>query len=269
MAKNHFRARTAEQKEIYDHFRYLSDRYGRWQVWTDFVTMAACSLNLVDREQCSDEYLQVAKRYQQSELERFVRMFAVTTDAMERNLEQDFLGELFMALELGNEWKGQFFTPYCICSMMARISAGDLQEQLKHKHWTHVQDPACGAGATLLAFANECKRQRLNYQTSVLFVAQDIDRIAALMCFIQLSLVGCPGYVVIGDSLANPVVGGLLTPQKQPGQEIWYTPMFLSNVWQLRRRFAIIDSVVSNANSHYIPTTEESENKQMSLFTEE
>ena len=29
---------------------------------------------------------------------------------MEQNPDQDMLGELFMALGLANEWKGQFFT---------------------------------------------------------------------------------------------------------------------------------------------------------------
>src|SRR5699024_11833427 len=65
-------------------------------------------------------------------------------------------------------------------------------------------DPACGAGALLVAFANECLRQKVNYQTSVLFVAQDIDFTVGLMCYIQLSLLGCAGYVVIGDTLVRP-----------------------------------------------------------------
>ena len=58
--------------------------------------------------------------------------------------------------------------------------------------WISVSDPACGAGALLIAFANECRRQHINYQTSVLFVAQDIDFLAGCMCYIQLSLLGCP-----------------------------------------------------------------------------
>lgn len=44
-----------------------------------------------------------------------------------------------------------------------------------------MSDPACGAGALLLAFANECKRNHINYQTSVFFVAQDIDFLAGCM----------------------------------------------------------------------------------------
>ncbi len=43
------------------------------------------------------------------------KCFAIVVEALERNPEQDFLGELYMELELGNHWKGQFFTPYCVC----------------------------------------------------------------------------------------------------------------------------------------------------------
>ena len=162
-------------------------------------------------------------------------MFALIVDALEQNPYQDFLGDLFMRFDLSNTWKGQFFTPYSICKAMSAITAGDLTAQLEDKPWISVNDPACGAGALLIAFAQECVRQKVNYQQSVLFVAQDIDRTAALMCFVQLSLLGCAGYVVVGDSLLNPTVGpSVLIPVKQDGQEIWYTPMMYTEIWQYR-----------------------------------
>lgn len=44
------------------------------------------------------------------------------------------LGELFMALGLANEWKGQFFTPYDICRAMAAMNLGeDLKSQIEEK----------------------------------------------------------------------------------------------------------------------------------------
>lgn len=46
------------------------------------------------------------------------------------------LGELFMALGLANEWKGQFFTPYDICRAMAAMNLGeDLKSQIEEKGW--------------------------------------------------------------------------------------------------------------------------------------
>jgi hypothetical protein len=35
----------------------------------------------------------------------------------------DFLGELIMELELSSHWKSQFFTPYTLCELMARMTA--------------------------------------------------------------------------------------------------------------------------------------------------
>lgn len=51
------------------------------------------------------------------------------------------LGELFMALGLANEWKGQFFTPYDICRAMAAMNLGeDLKSQIEEKGWVSVSD---------------------------------------------------------------------------------------------------------------------------------
>ena len=72
-------------------------------------------------------------------------------------------------------------------------------------------DPACGAGATLIAgvnvIAGELVRNRpeLRWQDHVVVAAQDIDYIVGLMCYIQLSLIGCAGFVKIGDSIADPM----------------------------------------------------------------
>lgn len=242
MAKNNIRLETTQQKEIYSRFRYLADRYSSCQVWADFITMSACSLSLADREQHEAEYAS-------DRLQRLCEMFALTVDALEADQNQDFLGDLFMRFDLGNTWKGQFFTPYSLCKAMARMSAGDLKAQVEEKQWVHSHDPACGAGATLIAFANECRDQGVNFQTSALFVAQDIDRTAALMCYVQLSLLGCPGYVVVGDSLCNPVTGPMLFPQRREGQEIWYTPMFFSDIWCGRRQVEIMRSIFEKGES--------------------
>lgn len=235
MAKNHIRLDTEQQKGIYKRFRYLADRYGKWEVWADFIAMSACSLCLSDRQKREEEYGNIIKRYRPEEAQKFAEMFALAVEALEHNPDQDFLGDLFMRFDLANTWKGQFFTPYSVCRCMASLTAGNLKSQLEQQPWVSVCDPAVGAGALLIAFTQECLRQEVNYQTDVLFAGQDVDRAAAMMAFVQLSLLGCPGYIVVGDSLLHPTVGpSALLPIPQEGQEIWYTPMFFSDVWQLR-----------------------------------
>lgn len=78
-----------------------------------------------------------------------------------------------MACNLGNDHAGQFFTPYNVCQCMSEITY-DVPALLDGKGFIAVNDPACGAGALLLSFANICKRKGINYQEKVLFVAQDI-----------------------------------------------------------------------------------------------
>lgn len=104
----------------------------------------------------------------------------------------------------------------------------DLKEKLRN-------DCACGAGATLIAAVNTFKEREINYQRDVLFVTQDVDRVVGMMCYIQLSLLGCAGYVVIANTLTNPICGNTLFPEEKEEQEFWYMPFYFSTVWQQRR----------------------------------
>lgn len=210
MGKAIRRLRGESQKNIVRIMEGMTGRFNLWDIWQDFIVMSAITIaNVVGgphRESREQQYMDRAKKYSAKELEAFAEMICEVTMEMDRNPDQDFLGELFMALDLGNEWKGQFFTPYSVCRMMAAMTYGnDLKEKVSKQGWVSVNDPACGAGALLIAFANECRRpgNDVNYQTSVLFVAQDIDFLAGCMCYIQLSLLGCPGYVVVDDTIAH------------------------------------------------------------------
>lgn len=234
-------------------FESLIGRYSRWQVWQDFVVMAAVTIsNRVDKANEPERektYREIAGKYQGNELKAFSHMLAEVVLGIEGNPDQDFLGELYMKLELGNDAAGQVFTPYDLCIAMARLTNGDqLKEQVERDGWVAVNDCACGAGATLLAFANECRRQGINYQTRVLFVAQDVDYVVGLMCYLQLSLIGAAGYVVIANTLTDPVTcvdpRGLMPCQ---GNKVWYTPMYFREEWHFRRVCAKMDRLFSES----------------------
>lgn len=236
------------EKLFIDIFKPLCQTRNSWEVWADFITATACAIaNSVDKsskyhQQREDEYAKCIKRL--GGVNVAAEMFAIVTLALEENPEQDFLGTLFMNLNLGNHWKGQFFTPYCVCKTMAAINAFDLEDKIHENGWVSINDCACGAGATLIAMANTLKEHGVNYQNNALFVAQDIDRVAGLMCYIQLSLLGCAGYVAIADSLCNPIVGeSVLQPVIKESQEFWFTPMYASDVWHYRRLFNMMGSL--------------------------
>lgn len=154
---------------------------------------------------------------------------------MEENPEQDFLGSIFMSLKLGDEHNGQIFTPYHVCELMAEMTMDDVVKKVEQDGYISINDPCCGAGATLIAAIHAARKQlektNLNYQNHLLVVAQDIDETVALMCYIQLSLLGVAGYVKVGNSLTEPMT------DNDDKENYWFTPMYFSNVWVLRRIF--------------------------------
>lgn len=216
-------------KEFITLFNRLVGKRSNWEVWNDFLTMAAIAFANVmptpERTEREDRYLSMIHSYEKEEQEIFPQLLSVVTMAFEDNPKQDFLGNLYTTLNLNQHQKGQFFTPYHICEFMAEIqNGGDLKEEVEQKGFMSVSDPACGAGALLIAFANSAKAHGVNYQEKVLFVAQDIDATAAKMCYIQLTLLGCSACIIIGDSLAKPGF--------HPDNEVYYTPMYFLNSWR-------------------------------------
>lgn len=233
------------QREFAKEYERLCYRFRRHEVWQDFVTMAACAIsNAVDKrhaEKREEWYLQTIKKYSPEEREIFPHLFALVVCGMEEHPDQDFLGELYMQLELGNAKNGQFFTPYDLCKCMAEITI-DVQlvrDTIRRQGYVSINDPACGAGATLVAAAimlreaRELKGMEINYQQQAIFIGQDIDYTVGLMCYIQLSILGCAGYVHIGNTLTDPMTGHALFGDGK--DTTWYTPMYFSDVWCTRR----------------------------------
>lgn len=269
MGKIQRQLRGSQQKAIAKIFEGLTYRHSRWTVWSDFVLMAACTLSMLDvehREERVEMYNNAAKKYNAAELEKLRDIFEAVIQAIEENPDQDFLGELFMALELSNEARGQFFTPYSVYAMMAKMQCGDIAEKVEAKGYLSVNDPAVGAGALLIAFANECRAQGVNYQEHILFVGQDIDYVAAMMCYIQISLLGCAGYVIVGDTLTTPPTEPL------SNQNVWYTPMLYRDIWQWRllwKSLWMMQPPIAEdieAETTTSPLIENSEGIQLTLF---
>lgn len=252
MPKLYRTARTENQKEIVKIFGQLGGRHSLWQLWADAIVMIACAIsNAVDKAHWDERekaYLSIAKKYTKEEMDCFVRIYALLVNAYEFDADQDLLGELYMNLGLGNDHNGQFFTPYDVCKMMALMNIDHAERMIQEKGWIAVNDPAVGAGALLIAFANACKDRKINYQQSVLFTAQELDYVTACMCYIQLSLMGCPGYVYIGNTLTDPCVsldGRALIPK--PSDKLWFTPMYFHEIWHYRRIWSNMDLMLQHS----------------------
>ena len=245
---------NTQQKEFHKTITGLCERKAVWQVWSDFLECSAIAIsNCLDQsgeihDKREQRYLQIIKGYREQEQHGLCCLLGYVEEALEENPEQDFLGDMYMALNLNSHWHGQFFTPYHVSHFMAKVTISKEDETLREHGWIGLNDPACGAGSLLIAARNVCLAEGIGYR-QVLFTAQDVDRVVALMCYIQLSLLGCAGYVVVGDSLLHPVasMGSTLLPAFSPQHEVWFTPMFYDEVWQGRIQCAWLSLLLREA----------------------
>ena len=117
----------------------------------------------------------------------------------------------------GNASAGQFFTPFHVSEMVAKIGAS---EDILKEEKIHMTEPSIGSGGMVIATAKYLKEKGINYQKKLKVVGQDLDWLAVYMSYIQLSLLGIDAVIVQGDTLSEPYIPG----KTEPGR-ILRTPM--------------------------------------------
>lgn len=207
-------------------FRETARYRNRYEVFRDFVTIAAITLHnsahMVDA--LEQEYLTIIGRYERDDIERFPRLLGMLIAVLDSE-PWDALGQLFMELNLGSEHVGQFFTPPELSELMARLAHGDSLKDLGGKPFITVSEPACGAGGMILAFTKVLIEAGHNPAEKMWVECRDIDRTAALMCYVQLALWNIPGVVIVGNTI------------KMEAREVFYTPAHYLYRWD--DRFAV------------------------------
>jgi len=202
-------------KEVIKLLREASYRHDLFEVFRDCMEMIAIALsNRVDTlqyEQREARYMGLVKRYSADELTCFARVYAHLVNAFEQEY-RDHLGSIFMELGLGNADRGQFFTPYDVCRLMAQVSTIDASKLIEEKGRIRFHEPAVGAGGMVIAACQTMLDQGINFQESVHYTCVDIDPKAVHMAYIQLSIIGVPAVVVLGNTLTLEQ------------RECWYTP---------------------------------------------
>lgn len=217
-----------------------------WELWQDSITMFALAIsNSVDfryYKQREDMYMDIVRKYKKEEMQVFPEIFGEIVMQLEANPEQDLLGDLYMQLDLGSHWHGQFFTPYNLCAMMADTQLGvPEQYTVETVQPISVCDCACGGGALLIAAGHQFRKAiaetGLNAQYYISLYAQDLSQVSAMMCYVQLSLLGFAGKIKLGDSLLHPLT------DDDDGPDIWYTPMWFNDIWVYRRMMQRMDKI--------------------------
>lgn len=228
-----------EYRELVKMFNELTGSRSLWQIYNDCVEMFAISIQNVfafgkKHKENEDEYKRISSNYSKSELEKISRIFAKIIEMLEDNPFRDLLGDLYMQLNMGSDALGQVFTPYDLSYMMSEMTCDiDLiKKEIKEKGYIKVTEPACGGGANIISLCEVLHKNNINYQTQCVIQCQDLSRIAALMCYIVLSLIGCSAVIKIGDTMYNPYTR--YKDELAKGSDIWTTPMFHLNNFYLK-----------------------------------
>lgn len=204
-------------------FRDTARNLRRWEVFSDFITLAASELDMarIRTPENIARSREICAKYGESDISNLHELFGLMVCALEAKFH-DFLGAIFMELELGDDRNGQYFTPYNVQSLLARLLMPDVDETIRREGFVTVSDPASGAAGMIVAYAEVLLEAGYNPSEQMFGSCIDIDPIAADMAFIQLSLLGIPAEVVTGNTLTMQL------------NRVRYTPVYYINNFEKR-----------------------------------
>lgn len=204
-------------------FKDTGRHLGRWEVFSDFLSLAASELDMarIRAPESIKHCRKICARYEASDIAKMQEMFCMMVCALEAKFH-DFLGAIFMVLELGDNFRGQYFTPYPVQSLMARMLMPGVRDTIRREGIATVSDPACGAAGMLIAYAECLLEADINPSMHMFGSCIDIDPVAADMAFIQLSVLGIAAEVVTGNTLTMQI------------RRVRYTPVYYLNEFEKR-----------------------------------
>lgn len=196
------------EKAIIDRIVSMSGSFAPYNIFSDWVECSALAICNAchpihgkiwqDREKL---YLDIISKYNEKEQKAFAEMFVWLTYALEEDIS-DVLGSVFMKAGLGSKYTGQFFTPFHLSELCAKMGLNDLEPEPDGIY--RLAEPSCGGGGMILGACKVLKDRGINFQKQLDFVAQDLDWKGVYMTYLQLSLIGAKGIVVQGDTLREP-----------------------------------------------------------------
>ena len=198
-----------------DSFLYKRNKV---QVFTDAVEYNALKLAIVVSPQKQEERIKRIKEIfdtyyaDEKDKQAFDSICLDMTDMLSKMIDHygDHLGEIYMELSGGKKAAGQYFTPYHVSRLLAEMTVG--QSDLSDDKILTLNEPCCGSGGIIVATAETLKEHGINYTNNAVFVANDIDRNCALMCYLQTSWAAMPAVVLHQDTLTLQTWDKFITP---------------------------------------------------------
>lgn len=197
------------KKKIINEINTLSGAHSPYEVFSDWIrcsSLAVCnSVHLIHNEvwqQREREYIETLKRYPDGTEVRFAGMLCMLGDLLAEEMT-DALGEIYMEAGMGSKVSGQFFTPFHLSELTARMAVQNAIDTFDG-HMITMCEPSCGGGGMIIATAKVLKDAGINYQKYLDVVAQDLDWKGVYMTYLQCSLLGIKATCVQGDTLKEP-----------------------------------------------------------------
>jgi N-6 DNA Methylase len=165
-------------------------------------------------------YLKRVAGYERETLDEFAALLGLTITAL--NLQwSDFLGTVYTEMEISGkkskQANGEFFTPYPLAQLNARMILQDCEEVIERQGYITISEPACGAGSMLIAACEVIAQKGYAPEKVAFFEAVDNNPLCCHMAFVQFAALELSGIVCHGDTL------------KYEFWERWATPSF--QVW--------------------------------------
>lgn len=197
-----------KKKEIINCINKISGKYSAYDVFTDWIRCTALgisnSLHLIHDKVWKERekmYISTMQKYSQDEQIGLCEMTAWLIETLEDGPD-DVLGSIYMEAGMGSKAAGQFFTPFHISMLLAKIALNYVKKD--ENDYIELLEPSCGGGGMILAAAKILNDAGINYQKRMRVVAQDLDWKGVYMCYVQLSLLGIHAVCVQGDTLSEP-----------------------------------------------------------------
>ena len=170
-----------------------------WKVFTDFLTLTTCCMlsDRTDDHPREKQYREIVEGYGKLERQLFSELFLRMFDYMAAT-DRECLSELW-EVYAANDELGQFFTPWCVCEFMARISVAGVdwsKYSRERKCW--IGDCACGGGRMFVAAAKQIPLTEIG---SVAFHGIDVDPNVCMVAALNLLFFNLNGVIVNGNAL--------------------------------------------------------------------
>lgn len=153
---------------------------------------------------------------------KFPEAMAHLVAALEKK-RHDVLGTLFMELGANDgKWKGQFFTPEAIATLMAQLTLPPKRGKEHEGRTLWLNEPACGGGAMVLA-TSQILFDRGFFPWDFHWFCNDVDWKCFAMTHIQLTLCGIPAFVAQSNTItleewtkARTIISHMHPPRNAP-----------------------------------------------------